>query len=111
VSGLAPAPERARSLRWFVFVPFLHLGACAADLVSEQVALTGLFCTVSDQDLHSLAATGLILALLLSLPLGFFAIRFRRLRPAYFILLALVPVSIFGLDRLIGAGTFTCDGP
>jgi hypothetical protein len=103
--------ERGRWARWFVLVPIVHLGACAADLMSEQVALMGFFCTGSDNPLLSWTVTGLVLASYLSLPFGFFAVRFRRLRPLYFVLIALIPIVVVGIDRLVAARILTCDAP
>lgn len=105
------ARHRGGRARWFILFPLLHLGACAADLMTEQVAVTGLLCTGSDKPLLTLAAAGLVLALFLALPLGFLAIRYRRLRPLYLVLLALVPVTILGIDRLVAARILTCDLP
>ncbi|HEX8645104.1 MAG TPA: hypothetical protein VF702_14440 [Allosphingosinicella sp.] len=109
--GPGTASERGRWARWFVLVPILHVGACAADLMSEQVALMGFFCTGSDHPLLSWAVMGLVLASYLSLPFGFFAIRFRRLRLLYFVLIALIPILLVGIDRLVAARILTCDGP
>jgi hypothetical protein len=89
----------------------LHAGGCAADLAGEQWWLMSAICLAGAGALAQLLAFLLWLALALSWGVGLLAIRFAPARPAYWALLAAIPIAHLGQTSLLQHGVFSCDGP
>jgi hypothetical protein len=89
----------------------LQLGGCVLDLVGPQASLFSAFCMVTHNAVLDWVGAGLYLLLAFSWIAGLLSLRFVRLRPAYWLLFAAIPVALAGQASLLSAGILGCALP
>jgi hypothetical protein len=90
----------------------LQLGGCALDLTTEQAVLGSLFCLADPNDGPIELAGSLIwLVLSLSWVAGLAALRWSRLRPLYWSLVAATPLAYAVQAWLLHRHLLFCDAP
>jgi hypothetical protein len=104
---IASRPARRATIALLI----LQAGGCAADLAAEQYWLMSALCLAGAGGLAQLAGLLAWLALALSWAVGLLAVRFAPARPAYWALLAAVPIAYLVQTSLLRRGIFFCDGP
>jgi hypothetical protein len=102
--------RRARAATIVLLV--LQLGACTADLMSEQATLGALFCLAAPGN-GLIEALGFALWLLLSLSwlVGLAGLRLAPLRPIYWALVAAIPIAWAVQALLLHRRLLFCDAP